>query len=696
MSPNTENIYDDETTESTYGEEDVYQPTEAEKLADEATRTACKQLEEGAQARVARFKQIEKNEAMYIGTNEDEKVLKSRHNVPFDTILMRGFVDSLESKIDEPLEISYDRAREQDKKAAEKVSAVLKRESGADRGAWAMKDLDAKHLAILSGRAIYKKYAERVDGKFVDHLEVVDHYDFITEAQGGRYLDKHLYKGQMNIFVTHDTMLKKAKNGVYNKRQVFKLFAACTDEDRKVNQDLYNYKVNRLERLGIDATVNNFVGSRLYRMTEWVMWFRDDWYYLLFNYDTGIWVRCEKLEKVFTVAKDYPGRGPWVSWPTHRQPFTFWNIAPADSIRPIGYSMKKLVNLTLDNLEKRNYDMTAYDPKVFTEPRKLLYKRDGLVKATLKAGQTMSNHIYKFQTPDTTAITIDLAQYFNSFLGEQTGITPGAKGKAEEEKVGIFYGNLQQVADRLGLTNKMYEQCHVDIGVNFKYGLADHMNEREAVKLTGNNGVQWEEELLREEAGRAFSIVVRGGNAEAQMNEVINQRKERALDRIARDPQLRSRVNADWYLRETLTMGGYDPEDMRRALDRQNDADDDILAEAAGAIEEILNGNMPKEVRNATFGFIQKIYDFAWDNIEDMEKSVFDALIAYGRMHIPLAKATMERRQMNIAMSTTKQVVTPGTPAMGGIPSPFSPSAVGPAQPPTPEAPADPSGLTMS
>ena len=652
-------------------EEDVQEEgADDREYNDAATKAACKQLEVGVKARKARFDEISQNEAQLAG--KKTKALRGRHNIPFDSVIARGFEETLMSKIDESLDISFERSpgRQQDKKPAEKISGVCQHERGPDQGMWDLKDLGVKRLAIASGRGIYKKFATRVNGKFEDHFEVVDHWDFVTEPNGGGFLDDHLYKGQMNIFRTRQQILDMVEAGLYDKRQAFKLFAGTSDEQIKKNQELYQQKISRMHAAGIDAETNNEIGSKLYRLTEWVMLFRGKWKYLVFSYDTKCWLQCDPLGEVFSVAnpdintKAKLGRGPWVSWATHFDPFNFWSRAPMDSVRPIAFAMKKVMNLSLDNLEKRNWNMRAYDPNVFN-PRDLLWKDQGLVKANIRRGQNIGSHIYNFETPDTTNVTVNLVDYLNNFLGEKTGITPGAQGKSEESKVGIYFGNIQQVADRLGLTNKYYEQAHIDIGVNFQWGLFDHMPESYAVKVIGNTGVEWDEELKREEVNRIFAIRIRGTDSEERQNAVLSQRKIAALQGIQRDPQLRQRVNSTWYLREWLNLGGYDAEDVRVAIDTNSEATDDMLAEAAGAIEEILHGKDPAPNRGATTGFVRKIVEFAWDTT--LDESVRKRLLAYAAAHLPIVRANAARKiSAVIAAQTLNAPGAEAAPAPGG------------------------------
>lgn len=613
-------------------------------LADKALSIACKQFKTAIDFQQPRFDEILKNEEMLSG--KTTPALKGRNNIPFDSVIMSGFVETLISKIDEPLDIDFIHTREQDKKAAEKMKAVFEVESSSDYENWEAKDLDAKRLATTAGRAFFKFYAEN-DPQFKTCLEVVDHFDMYTEPQGGRYLDKHIFKGQHNIFRTKEDLIAGGESGWYNKAQVEKLLNKGTDEGFKENEEVYKNKVNLMQTRGLNPEMYNFVGENLYRLNEHVMRMGKNWYYIVFDYKYNTWLKFEKLEDVFSVAKDYPGRGPWASWATHIDPFVFWSKAPADDIRPIASAMKKIFNLTIDNLEKRNWDMKAYDARMFPDASKLKWKQGGLVKANLNATnglRNISEGIYEFQTPDTTSISINMFDYLNNFLGENTGITPGSKGKSDDEKVGIYFGNLEQAADRLGLTNKMYKQVYEDLGVMFKYGVYDNLREPYAIKLIGLRGVEWNESLKRDEAAKPFRISVRGGNAELQSSELSAQKKDAVLARLERNPNLVAQVNPKWYLREVLSTAGFEADTIKIALDTTSDADADLLSEAAMAIDDILNGVKPKLNRGATSGYVQKIVDFAQDN--DLEPEKVAELVAFAKAHIPIMRYNMVQKAM--------------------------------------------------
>lgn len=642
--------------------------TTTQNEGDLMTGVMCKQLETGLQARQPRFDKIQKNEDMYNGYNPP--ALKGRSNINFDSVVMGGFVDSLLSSIDEAVVVKFGRNREQDKRAADKMQAVWDRESSPQKAAWDDKVLDSKKLASLSGRGFFKLFCTSVP-KFATDLTTPDHYDMVTEPQGGADLDNHLFKFQMNIFRTKEDLLQGVHDGYYDKVQVAKLIQKYANPDLfKINTDTFKNKNARYKAFGIDIEMQSYVGQNLYRLVEGVVNYKGKWWYSVFSYETKTWIRREPLENVFSWAKEYPGRGPWTSWATHRDPFIFWSKAPADDIRPVAYTMKKSVNLMIDNLEKRNWDMKAYNPKVFTDPSALLYKQDGIARANLPAGGDIRTSIMQFQTPDTVGVTINVIEWLNSFIASKTGITPEASGQAKTDKVGITFSNIQQTAKRMKLTNKMFKKSLSDLAVMFDYGVWDNLRGDYAVKILGPNGVEWEEVVTRQDTDRDFSIHVKAGDEDEARDILSAQKKEASMQNIIKDPDIRRNFNPKWLSRAIMDMGGWSEEEQRVAMDVNNDANSDILARAAQAIDDCLNGKTPKVYRGATDGFIQKILDYIYNH--DVSEEEFNKLTDYAKAHVPIAKENMMRMAKSAVASQglTAGMVPTGAPTAPAVPTP--------------------------
>lgn len=658
-------------------------------LYDELTNACCKMLDDGVIARQPRFNEIRKNEDMYNGVNTP--ALAGRSNIPFDSIIMRGYMDTLLAGTSEEIQLKYGPEREQDKMAADKITAVFEKEK--NRRSLDDRILDMKFLASLAGRG-FLKIRMGNKPKFFSDFEVCDHYDMVTEPQGGGDLDNHMFKFQMNIFRTRGEMLDAAADEDYDLKQVRKLILRYNDAKWfKDNDDIFNNKAARYAAFGIDIRANNYVGQPLYRLTEGAVNFNSKWYYVVFSREAKLWVKIKPLEEVFEWAKEYEGRGPWLSFATNRHPFIFWSIAPADDVRPVGYAMKKVVNLTIDNLEKRNWDMKAYDPKIFTEPSQLLWRPNGLVKATLKPGSDIKNGFYEFSTPDTTNITINLTQFLDGFLGKNTGITDEARGDAPaDQAVGVTVSNIQQSSKRMTLKNKSYRKLYDNLGTMFDYGLYQYLREDYAVKIIGNLGVRWDELVTRKDTEKDFTLIVTSGLEDDEKNASMLARRQNIFAAISANPILISIFNKKWLGGEFIKTAGYSDDITKIALDTAIDSDEDLYAEAADSIQQIVDGKefVPLN-RNATTGFVQKIVYFAQDNYPlipadqvkkmsgadkkryDKKMVVFDALIAYAKAHLTPGPFGDQMEQvpsivqMNMARRVTMiQMANASNPQPGG------------------------------
>lgn len=612
-------------------------------------------------------------EDLYFGRTK--KPLKGRFNVPLP--VMSGFIDTLLSKIDEPPILKYKPSSEADFRATQKVQAFWDSQSKAEDNDFDSKDIDGKKLACFYGRAIFKCFAES-DPKFRFYLINTDPYDFYVDPAGGGNLEMARYLGEDNVYKSKSQLIEGAKSGFYDKETVQQLVDGLIENTLRNDQDVQNNKANRFAALGLSNTMHNFQGEGMMRFIESGTIINGVRYYVLWNYETGLPIRCLPLKEVFKSNLWW-----WVSWATNRDNFNFWSKAPADDIRPIAEAMKILANQELDNRQKRNFGQRAYDPAIFPDGAKLEYQPDGLVAITSGSSkaQEISRGIFQFETPELNG-TLNLVTWLDNFAGQKTGITADTQGQSEESKVGIYQGNIQQVADRLGLYNKSYVKCHAAIGRRFVWGTHEHLGSKQAVRIIGENGVQWDY-LKGREIDPEMDIFVESSGSELQMNEALKQRKAEALDKIASNQALAQGVNKKWTIEQMLLTAGYTDEEVRVAQDIENNGNREILARASEAIEDICKNKTkkPKLFRGATTGFQQKIVDFAMDNT-DGDLPLFNALMDYAMAHNELVAANARRTALRVRAE--KGLGLPPSSEQGGMME-QSPEGQGMASPPAPQ-----------
>ena len=637
-----------------------YQNSDEAKSFDpqELTRIACQQLEQSILYKRPRLEDIKKNEDLYLG--KVQKPLKGRFNVPVP--VMSGFVDTLLSKVDERIRIQYRHQEIADYRAAKKVTAAWEIDSSPNRGRWAQKDRVAKKLAILSGVAVFEQYAESEPYKSC--LEVTDYNDFHCEPLGGQDLEKHLFLGVDNVFRTQAELDAGAESGLYDKAQVNKLkLFSDTPEVDKQNNDSYLDKQNRFIALGLSPTSNSYVGQKVFNLVKWGMVYNGVRYYLLFDYKSKIWLRCDELKEVYPVKKGEEEVWPWTSWHTHEDSLVFWNKAPADDVRPIAESIRVLINQELENRNKRNFGMRGYDPDKIKDPSKLRWEPEGLV-AIQGGGSDIRNFVYEFNVGELTG-TINLVQWLDQFLGRKTGVTNDVQGSSTEDKVGIYQGNLQQVAERIGLMSKSYQDCYTDLGLRYVRLLREHLSTGFAVKMIGESGIEWAE-ITEDDVNplRDFDIVITGGSAEDQLAVLEKNRKVESVKLVLLDPELRQMVNKKWAVKEFLVNGGgYSEEELKIGMDTNNETDLEAVSRAAQENQDLIAGADVEPDRLANTAHVQHHINFAFS--QKLNPKMQTRLMAIIEAELPIAAENMARKaflQNPQAIQPEQQVSQPQLP----------------------------------
>ena len=611
---------------------------EFKKLADDLTVIAVKQYQTAVQYRQPKLEAILKAEELYYNTTK--KSLRGRFNIPLP--IVSGFVDTLLSKIDDEITINYDHTEIADKNRARKLTSAWKYDSAPTRGMWSIKDIVSKKLAIFSGRGIYSLYSES-DPIYKNNFDIVDAFDFLAEPGGGWHLENHLFCGQENIFRTRNQL---ENGGQYDKVQVQKLISSVSSAEYKENLSKFQNHQARLQSVGLDTLTNNYVGEPLFNLVQWNMTHDGQRYYLFFDPVAGIWVRCEKLEEI--TGKPAPEELPiymFKSWATHPDYWNFWSKSPVDDVVPIAVGMKVVTNLMLDRMQKKLYGQRIYDSEIITDPSQLEWDRpDKLIHAVLPAGKSLSDAVYEFQTGDDSSVTINLLDYFRNFVSLETGVTAASKGNTDEKLLGIAKINEGEVADRLGLTNRIYTQCYAELGLGYMRGLKMCMPEKLLVRMIGEQGIE-SATITREdlEFTAEPDIRITGGKTEFIKNEEKKKAKKDALvEAVNFAPDI---INKRIAVEQILQNGEWDPAEITQIMDVTLDGDEDESIMASQAIQDIIAKKRVELYEGATTRFQEKIYDFAMHKV-NKDEALRDTLLQYALAHREIVIENMARKAM--------------------------------------------------
>lgn len=591
--------------------------------------------------RTAKWKE---NEDAYIG--KVKPALRGRFNIPIP--IVPGFVDTVLAELREKPVIGFTATKNSDPMRAKKVTAAWEIDSDTQHANWPKKNADSKKIAMIYGFSAFKVYSYSKP-EYKHCLDLIDPYDFIFEPLGGSDLEKHSFTGQDNIF---RSAYELKDNEDYDQAQVQKLVAAVEQLDASANRGKNEVeKVNRFAALGLNGTFAGFRGDQVYRMAELVLTFKGQRWYVFFNPETGVWVRCCLLKEVYE-----SNLWPYVAYHPYRDPFNFLSKAPVDDVLPAAESARILLGQILDNNQRRNLGQRGYDPEIITDPSQLEWRPDGLVemKASSK-GIPIQNGIFEFTTPEITG-SLNLLTWLDNFVGQKTGATASAQGATNKDaKVGVYFGDLRQVAKRMSLQSDSYSEMLEQMGLRYSWCLWEHIGQDFAVKILGEEGADWVD-LSKEDASPNFGIRITGGLAELQNNELETERRVQILDGMMADPILSQTLNAAWVAEQKLLAAGFKPEDIRRGLDKTSDiTTENDRANAAQAIEDILHKKMPKQYLSAGRAFLQKLLDF-YSNTE-LDPTIGNHIVSYFQQMSTIVAANAARQAMSEGIKAAKDMV---------------------------------------
>lgn len=622
-----------------------------------------KQLDQSRQFKSARMRQIKQNEDLYQGIGEKEYKNPYDYCYPY----MAGFVDQLMGDIDEPPAVNFEHTKEASYRLAKKTTALYDKvsKSKLPHANWKIKDRFTKKLSIFSGVGIMKIWGE--SNPFKVHLTNIDHYDFHCEPGGGAILEDHLFMGEEGIYRSKEEMLHQAKNGVFNEQMTEMLVNQTTSNRYKDMYSQYIERLNRYRSLGLDPESHNYVGQQVFSLIEWYTTYKGDRYYCLFEENSMIAVRIERLEDMFSIVEpsDRP-LWPYVSYHTHEDPKIFWSKAPSDDVRQVAITINKLINQQLYNRDKQNMGQRLYDPDMVKDVKSLGdWRVDGLTPVNTQNGEkNIARAVHRLDVGNLTG-TVEFVEFLNQFAGQKTGSTPGSQGQApSSQKVGIFYGEIQQISKRIGVYNASYREMWSAIGLRFRVALEDHLkDDKIQVKLMGATGIEWDE-ISEEDIKQIsdFDITVEGGTESQAREEAANRKKMAGLKGV-------STVNPKWRDIQVLKAIGFSDEEIKEAYALVDPGLKTLLSEAAQAEEDIVNGKDPELNRGANAAFMQHIVDFATDlSMDDKKKEAEIAikLMRYAERHATIAAENEARKAVNMIndakarMTPTGDTVNPG------------------------------------
>lgn len=637
--------------------ESKYKNMSKAQMAEEAVNIATRQITACHDFKKPRISRLNKYWELYDG--KTQKKIRQLFNVPIP--VFAGMIDTLNAEYDTPIQVEFKETDASDYYKALKINGAFKIEvmSTAQNSKWDSKLRLLRKHAIINGVAI-PKYTAESDPEYKSILDIVNLKNFNFQPRGGMYIENHLFAGEEDIEKTKSELIKGANRGDYDKAQVKKLITICESSDYlpDSSQDMAD-KLSRFKPLGLNPESNNYVGESVYKLAQHIMEIDGERYYLFFHPWSKTWLRFEKWSDICS-SNLYP----WSPYATHEDDENFLSKSYGDDLYSSADAIVAMFNQELTNREKQNFGARAFDKDMFTDVRKLdeaMHRPDGLVPVDTKNGtRRIAEGIYKFEVGGLSG-TVNLIDWITNTIGRSTGATDLSMGSVQSasKKASVTFAEQKSVSKRIGWSSSSFQEMMANIGKKYLYGLKDHMPAKMAIKVLGQNGLEWEQ-ITRMDLNttKDLDIVISSADRQVLDNEAKSQKRKDAIMAIGVDPNLATIVNPQWRAEQLLRTAEYDDVEVAVAMDIKNFADKKALAHSAEAIQLILLGRKPEMWYGANVAFMQKIVDFASDNRATL-KEKYNILLDFATAHKDIAMENMARKAQELNQQINNGSVPP-------------------------------------
>ncbi|MDC1191108.1 hypothetical protein N8148_02795 [Gammaproteobacteria bacterium] len=499
-----------------------------------------------------------------------------------------GFIQTVLSKIDTPLSFEFTHQHEGDMKNAKLLNALV--DVDQERDNWNYKDLLGKEQAITYGRAIFSYQASSTDG-YEPKLTNIDVYDFLIDPNaGGLDMQNARYCGAYNIRMDRKDIEEGIKDGRYLKTEAQEILSGTGNNDEKTQEE--NDKTNRYLDFGSRNSDREKNDPDLFKFWNWYTTYKGDRYYVVVSETHGTPIRIEKLSDI-TDSDLFP----FWSYAVFPSLTEFWSRSYIGVVREVFMAQNVSINQMLDNADKINNPQRAVDVQALLDESELRYKKNGKIR--FKGGTNVNQALQVLETPNINT-PIEVYETLENIVQLASGVTNAVQGAAEEDKVGIYEGNISATSDRFNLLNKSYSNGYKHFSQLYKWGVQEHLKQRQAVKIIGPAGVEISNINYKDVKPLAdYMVAVNSSTAESQADFRDKREKLEFLGQYIGVGVIND-VNAFEMEAEIV---GFDASDIRRLTDSKNTYKTEVISEAARDIEYAIKGKdmFPNEIADQSY-----------------------------------------------------------------------------------------------
>jgi hypothetical protein len=602
----------------------------------------------------------QKNEDLYYGKETPQ--LETRANIGIESAQMQMFVNTIWSKIDDPLTFKFAKRKNSQIKRVARLNALRKMDQ--DRDFWDLKDLAGKKQAIIYGRAVYSYFADSFEG-YAPHLDPVDVYDFLIDpAGGGLDMERAKNLGRYGVIKERGELEDGMRAGLYDRTQTTLLLSGSGNAIEMPQEEL-NKRNRTLDTNVWIQNKESGIDHDKYKFWEWFTTFDGERYYLLLTERGGTAIVVENLQERQPATKSFPlGAYPFWSWAPFIDLTEFWSPSYCDYARRIFNGQGLSINQAVDNSERINFPQKAVDVGAIMNLAELKYRRNGYIQ--FKKGTDVNKAM---QTVVTPAIDTPLKVFdkLDAIQEKASGVTANAKGSSTDTKVGIYEGNQAAEADRYGLLNKSYSAGYKRFAQLYEMGVRHNLTQRTAIDILGIDGIEIEnitsKDIFRKDD--TFATLVESSAAETQMSQADKKDKITYLQMVTNAPSTTAFINKRKSIALQGEIAGLQEDEIDQLLDTSMYGTSAMIADADQDIEAILDGKEVKPRMNANNAYMERIVSFMGKQKDDIKHDKYMKLAEYVKLITPYVVSNSEREAQKEASMMLRQAGAPTQPTAG-------------------------------
>lgn len=557
-----------------------------------------------------------------------------------------GFMKTWLSKIDNPLTFKYKWKEMGDMRKAEILNSI--RTTDKTNGRWDWKDLMGKKQAGKYGRAIYFYTARSPKGKYESELSIIDVIRFHIDPRAGEDKEKARWMGWGGVEFTREELEDGVKDEEFLKENTESLLAGTGNQSKVTLED--RYLNQRYVSINSTGKPEDSYDEDVWVFHRWFETINNQRYTCLIT-EEGTIVSAKKIEDEWA-----SGLYPVWTWASNPDVTEFWTLGDVEYQMYVFIAQEASISQMLENGDKVNKPQRAINIERVKNPAQAKYRRDSFIE--IDGEGDVSQAIMDMKVPPLEAPMM-IYDKMEQISASESGVTPSMKGLSDQDKVGIYEGDLQQAGDIFGLLNKSYAEGYWYFAQLHKAGVMEHLTKAMAVEIAGESGLAIEKVTKRDVKSKMdYDILIESSNAEAQSNNVDKKNKITFLSGYKGDANVNQKVLFEY----GAGTAGFSDEEIERMLDVSGYSTQQVVADAHEVYQKLLKGEAD-EYEGANTEFITQIMKLYWKYRSDIDPAQAMRIESYIEEHMPIVQDNMAR---NLVKQVSQMGMVTPPPTGGG------------------------------